>query len=222
MNLTKSARCHIRMQSRWANASAVCMGISVFLRTVYYFGLVNLRDLSGFEVAMDVVFPMIIAAGYLVMIKALQLNSPTLFGGLIGLYAVNYLLLMNATAAGVVVGVLLVISAALFIATGMGYVPSRIPAVAAAAVLVLFRFLVVDMNGYILPLAQFRPIAYLPDASNLFGILAVALMAPALQVSRLAVSVSDESPAPVPELTGQTVESDSPETVAEEESPAIE
>ena len=195
MNLTKCARCHIRMQSRWASVSAVCMGVSVFVRTAYYFGLVNLRDLTGFEVAMDVVFPMIIAAGYLVMIKALQLNSPTLFGGLIGLYAVNYLLLMNATAAGVVVGALLVISAALFIATGMGYVPDRIPAIAAAAVLVLFRFVVVDLNGYILPLTEFRPFAYLPDASNLFGILAVALMAPALQVSRLAVAVSGENSA---------------------------
>lgn len=200
MNLVKSARCHIRMQSRWVSVSAVCMGISVFLRTVYYFGLINLRDLSGFEVAMDVVFPMIIAAGYLVMIKGLQLNSPTLFGGLIGLYAVNYLLLMNATAAGVIVGVLLVASAALFMATGMGYVPTRIPAVAAAAVLVLFRFLVVDLFGYVLPITQFHPVAYLPDASNLFGILAVALMAPALQVAKLAQASSEgEEPAPVEE-----------------------
>ena len=200
MNLVKSARCHIRMQSRWVSVSAVCMGISVFLRTVYYFGLINLRDLSGFEVAMDVVFPMIIAAGYLVMIKGLQLNSPTLFGGLIGLYAVNYLLLMNATAAGVIVGVLLVASAALFMATGMGYVPTRIPAVAAAAVLVLFRFLVVDLFGYVLPITQFHPVAYLPDASNLFGILAVALMAPALQVAKLAqASAEGEEPAPVAE-----------------------
>lgn len=200
MNLVKSARCHIRMQSRWVSVSAVCMGISVFLRTVYYFGLINLRDLSGFEVAMDVVFPMIIAAGYLVMIKGLQLNSPTLFGGLIGLYAVNYLLLMNATAAGVIVGVLLVASAAVFMATGMGYVPTRIPAVAAAAVLVLFRFLVVDLFGYVLPITQFHPVAYLPDASNLFGILAVALMAPALQVAKLAqASAEGEEPAPVEE-----------------------
>lgn len=185
MNLAKSARCHIRMQSRWASASAVCMGISVFLRTVYYFGLVNLRDLNGFEIAMDVIFPMVIAAGYLVMIKALQLNSPTLFGGLIGLYAVNYLMLMNATTAGVIVGVLLVITALLFIATGLGYVPVRLPVVGAAAVLVLFRFFVVDLNGYILPLTEFRPVVYLPDASNLFGILAVALMAPALQLTLL-------------------------------------
>lgn len=231
MNLTKLARCHIRMQSRWASASAVCMGISVFLRTVYYFGLINLRDLNGFEIAMDVIFPMVIAAGYLVMIKALQLNSPTLFGGLIGLYAVNYLLLMNATTAGVVVGALLVITALLFIATGLGFLPNRIPVVAAAAVLVLFRLVVVDLNGYILPVMEFRPVAYLPDASNLFGILAVALMAPALQVSRLHVSGDSgvaeepevetaEEPVVIPELPVQ--ESSFPEEPGEDITPVTE
>ena len=185
MNLTKSARCHIRMQSKWASASAVCMGISVFIRTAYYFGLINLRDLTGFEVAMDVIFPMIIAAGYLVMIKALRLNSPILFGGLIGLYSVNYLMLMNSTPAGIVVGVLLVLTAAVFTVTGLGYIAKRYPVVLTALALMLVRFFVVDLNGYILPLDQFHPVAYLPECSNLFGVLAISLMAPALRLTRL-------------------------------------
>lgn len=191
MSLTKSARCHIRMQSRWASASAVCMGISVFLRTVYYFGLINLRDLGGFELAMEVILPMLIAASYLIMIKGLQLNSPILFGGLIGVYAANYLLLMNTNVTGIIGGVLLVVTAVLFIVTGLGYIPFRIPVVSAAVVLVLFRFFAIDLNGYILPLAGFHPVAYLPEASNLLGFLAVALMAPALQLTRLHVSAAD-------------------------------
>lgn len=200
MNLAKSARCHIRMQSRWASASAVCMGISVFIRTVYYFGLINLRDLGGFELAMEVILPMVIAAGYLIMIKGLQLNSPILFGGLIGVYAANYLLLMNTNATGIIGGVLLVITAALFIVTGLGYIPIRIPVVSAAVVLVLFRFFVIDLNGYILPLSEFHPVAYLPEASNLFGFLAVALMAPALRLTRLHVTAADaDSDVPVEE-----------------------
>lgn len=185
MNLTKSARCHIRMNSRWANLSAVCMGISVFVRTVYFFGLINLRDLSGFDLAMEVVFPMVIAAGYLIIIKGLRWNSPTLFGVLIGVYALNYLLLMNTNTTGIIGGVLLVATAIIFLVTGLGYIPTRIPVVSAAVVLVLFRFFAVDITGYILPLSQFRPVAYLPEASNLFGLLAVALMAPALQLTRL-------------------------------------
>lgn len=185
MNLTKSARCHIRMNSRWASVSAVCMGISVFIRTVYYFGLINLRDVGGYALVMDVILPMIVAAGYLVMIKALRLNSPTLFGGLIGVYALNYLLLMNKNATDIIGGVLLVITAALFIVTGLGYIPLPTPVVTAAALLVLFRFIAVDLLGYLLPLSEFRPIDYLPECSDLFGFLAVALMAPALQLTRL-------------------------------------
>lgn len=202
MNLSKSARCHIRMNSRWAYLSAVCMGISVFIRTVYYFGLVNLRDLGGFALATEVILPMIIAAGYLIMIKGLQLNSPTLFGSLIGVYALNYLLLMRIDATGIIGGVLLVVTAGVFIATGLGFIPIRMPVVAASAVLVLFRFFIVDLTGYILPLSEFRPVMYLPEASNLFGFLAVALMAPALQLTRLRVGGEEsEESAPDEENT---------------------
>lgn len=212
MNLTKSARCHIRMDSRWASASAVCMGISVFIRAVYYFGLINLRDLTGFELAMEVILPMIVAAGYLIIIKGFRLNSPILFGGLIGLYAANYLLLMNTNVTGIVGGVLLVLMAAVFIATGMGFIPYRIPVVSAAAVLVLFRFFVIDLNGYILPLAQFHPVAYLPEASNLFGFLAVALMAPSLQLTRLHGAAPAEDAVPVEVPSVEAAETPSEET----------
>lgn len=201
MKLAKSARCHIRMNSRWASLSAVCMGISVFIRTVYYFGLINLRDLGGFDLAMEVILPMIIAAGYMIMIKGLQLNSPTLFGALIGVYALNYLLLMNTNVAGIIGGILLVVTALVFIATGLGYIPMRIPVVSAAVVLVLFRFFVTDLIGYILPLTQFHPVAYLPEASNLFGFSAVALMAPALQVARLHSAADPIEDTPAEEST---------------------
>ena len=195
MSLTKSARCHIRMDSKWAYLSAVCMGVSVFIRTVYYFGLINLRDLDVFSLIMEVILPMMIAAGYLIMIKGLRLNSPTLFGGLIGVYSLNYLLLMNKDAAGIVGGVLLIVAAGTFIATGLGYVPMRLPVLAAAGVLAAFRFFVIDWMGYVLPLSQFNPVAYLPEASNLFGFLAVALMAPALHVTPLPnVSAKKEEP----------------------------
>lgn len=194
MNLTKSARCHIRMNSKWAHLSAACMGVSVFIRAVYYFGLINLRDLGGFALATEVILPMVIAAGYLVMIKALRLNSPTLFGGLIGVYALNYLLLMNKDAAGILGGVLLVATAVMFIVTGLGFVPMRWPVMTAAGVLAVFRLTVIDLSGYLLPLSSFHPVEYLPEASNLFGFLAVALMAPALLVTPLVKDSPVEQP----------------------------
>lgn len=194
MNLTKTARCHIRMDSKWAHLSAASMGVSVFIRTVYFFGLINLRDLGGFSLVMEVILPMLIAAGYLVMIKVLRLNSPTLFGGLIGVYALNYLILMNKDAAGILGGILLIATAATFIATGMGYVPMRWPVLVCAGTLAAFRFIFIDLFGYLLPLSEFHPVAYLPEASNLFGFLAVALMAPALLVTALHNTEQAEAP----------------------------
>lgn len=185
MNIEKRARCHIRMNSHWAFFSAVCMGLSVFVRTVYYFGLINLRDLDGFSLATQVITPMIIAAGYLIMIKGFRINSPILFGGLIGAYALNYFLLMNVNAAGILTGVLLAATAALFVATGLGYFVTRIPVVCCGMVLVLVRMISVDLLSWLLPFSEFRPVAYIPEASNFFGILAVVLMAPALQLSLL-------------------------------------
>ena len=194
MNIEKRARCHIRMNSRWAFLSAVCMGLSVFVRTVYYFGLINLRDLDGFSLATQVIAPMIIAAGYLIMIKGFQINSPILFGGLIGAYALNYIQLMDTNDAGILTEVLLAATAALFVVTGLGYFVNRIPVVCCGLVLVLYRLISIDLLTWLLPFSEFRPVAYLPEASNFFGILAVVLMAPALQLSLLPGLKSSSDP----------------------------
>lgn len=194
MNLTKSVRCHIRLDSSWANSSAVCMGIAVFVRTVYYFGLTNLRDFSGFDLAVQVVLPMIVAAAYLILIRGLRLNSPVLTGAIILVFSVNYLLVMRTSATSIVGGILLVLTSILFLVTGLGYIPARYPLTILAAVMVAYRFLTTDLLSCILPLSRFHPVAYLPELSNLFGFLAIGTMCPALQLSpRRSVDVEEDS-----------------------------
>ena len=183
MNLSKSVRCHIRLDSSWAGASAVCMGISVFVRTVFYFGLSNLRDLSGYELTVQVVLPMVVAAAYLILIRGLRLNSPVLTGVMMLLFAGNYLLLMDGSAPSVACGVLVVLRAALFLVTGLGLLPTRIPLIVLALVSMVCRLWIIDLNGWILPLSQFHPVEYLSEMSNLFGFLAIGTMCPALRLS---------------------------------------
>lgn len=203
MNLTKRVRCQIRMDSRWANASAVCMGLSIFLRTVYYFGLVNLNDLDGFSLGVQVVVPMVLAAGYLLVIRGLRINSPILVGGLMTAYAVSGILMTDAGAAGMIAGVVLIAAAVLFVVTGIGYLPNRLPLIAAGAAALLIRFVAVDLMGCILPLAEFHPIAYLPEVSNLLGVAAIAVMCPALYLRplRRTVELSDLAEAVQEELS---------------------
>lgn len=216
MGLNKRARCYIRMDSRWASASSVCMGISVFIRAVFYFGLTNLRDLSGFEVAMDVILPMIVAAAYLIVLKGLLLNSPLLFGGMIAILGVNDLFTNSSGGAGVFGGVLLLVFAALFLATGLGYLPNRIGVVCGAAVLVLYRVFAVDLN-LILPLKEFHPIAYLPEASSLFVFLAVALLAPALQLTPIRSMVNEGAAADPTQVVPTSAQAAEPDALAVEE-----
>ena len=185
MKLTRSARCHIRMDSKWVYFSAICMGVSFFIRTAYYFGLVNLRDLDIISLIAEVILPMIIAAGYLIMIKGLRLNSPALFGGLICVYSINYLLLTELNASGIFGGVLLITVAGIFLATGLGFISVRMPILVAAGILALFRLFVIDIVGYLLPIDQFSLLTYLPESSNLFGLMAVTLMSPARHVTPL-------------------------------------
>lgn len=219
MGLNKRARCYIRMDSRWASASSVCMGISVFIRAVFYFGLTNLRDLSGFEVAMDVILPMVVAAAYLIVLKGLLLNSPLLFGGMIAILGVNDLFTNSSGGAGVFGGVLMLVFAALFLSTGLGYLPNRIGVVCGAAVLVSYRVFAMDMN-LILPLKEFHPIAYLPEASSLFVFLAVALLAPALQLTPIRSMVNEGGAADPTQIVPAPVQTSESESPIPEEVPA--
>ena len=139
--------------------------------------------------------PTVIAAAYLIIIKGFRLNSPILVGGLIAVYALNHLALMSKDFSGILSGILLIASAGVFLVTGLGYIPNRLPLLICAAVLAVFRVVAVDVFGHILPLSEFQPFAYLMEASSLFGFLAVAFMCPAMQVTVLPNADTDRTSA---------------------------
>lgn len=185
MVIQKNAHCQIRMDSRWVDWSAACMGFAVFFRAVYYFGLINLRQLNGFELVIQVILPLISAAAYLIVLKGIRLNSPALIGGLAMLFAVNYFFMGISH---ILAGILLACVTVIIMAAALGYVPMRLPVVAAGMVLILLRVLTVDLFGYILPVQEFKLMAYLPEFSSLFCFLAVGLICPALSISQRRVA----------------------------------
>ena len=230
MNIKKIARCHVRMDSRWVSLSAALMGLSVFLRTVYYFGVVNLRDLDQFRLAMEVIVPLVLAGGYLIVVKGFQFNSPVLVGSFMGLYGVNYLLIHSDGGAGIACGVILMILAVGMIVTGLGFLPNSIPVIGTALVLALVRLIAVDFNGYFQSMDASGVMDYLPVGANLLIFLSLSLMAPPLNVtlrgngSAAVPRASVEEPEnagediPLPELEDILTEEPAP-AVAEE--PAV-
>ena len=72
----------------------------------------------------------------------------------------------------------------LILAAVLGYVPERKWLIWAALVTAGFRLLFVDLLGYILPLSELKPFAYIPQASNGCGLIAICFLACALRLRK--------------------------------------
>ncbi len=184
LKLNKSMSCRIAAKGRWGNWAAASMGLSFFLRMVYYFGLKNLNDIPGFEIAFSVVLPLAVSVAFILALKLPRLTIPVALGGLSVAFAVNYFFAARMHLAGILCGLLLLGLSGLMLAAILGYVPERKWLLWAAMGTLGFRVLFVDVFGYILPLGDWQIAAYIPELSNLFGLAAVALLAAALRLRK--------------------------------------
>lgn len=179
LKLTKNTPYGLDTLNKWSIRAAAWMGLSFFLRMVYYFGLMNLRDLSGGVITFSVVLPLIISVAFILILKLPNLpkvNSPIIAASLSIAFAVNYFLTERMSFGGVLSGLLVLVVAGLTMAAVLGYAPERIWLLRAAMVSLGFRVLFVDLFGYLLPLSQLSLVAYIPIASNLFGATAVCFL----------------------------------------------
>lgn len=186
LKLSKTMTCRLAARGKWGNAAAAWMGLSFFLRMVYYFGLVNLKDVPGMEIAFCVVLPLGVSVALILMLKLPRLNHPVAAAAIAGLYAVNYFFAEQMNAAGILSGILVLALAGLIAAAVMGYVPERKWLLWAAMAVFLFRAVFVDLFGHILPFSGWKIVAYIPRAANLFGVSAIASLCAALRLRKAA------------------------------------
>ena len=184
LKLSKSMDCRMAARGRWGNYAAAAMGASFFLRIVHYFAMVNLYDVPGFEIFFCVVLPLIVSVGFILMLKLPKLNHPLAGGILAVVYAVDYFFCEQMNFGGVVSGLLLLAAAGLILAAVLGYIPERKWLLWAAAAALAVRIVFVDVFGYILPLTELKLFAYIPMASNLFGLAAICFLAPSLRLRK--------------------------------------
>ena len=184
LKLSKSMTCRLAAKGKWGEAAAAWMGLSFFLRMVYYFGLKNLNDVPAFEIVFSVVLPLAVSVAFILMLKLPKLNHPIAAGGLAMAYAVNYFFAEQRNFGGVVSGILVLSMAGLILAAVLGYIPERKWLLWAGMAALAFRALFVDLFGYILPLSQLKLFAYIPKASNLFGVVAIACLCAALRLRK--------------------------------------
>ena len=184
LKLNKITRCRLDTKGRWISRAAAWMGLSFFLRMVYYFGLKNLNDVPGWEIVFSVVLPLIVSSGFILVLKLPMLQIPIVAASLSAAFGLNYFLMEQMTFGGVFSGLLLLCVAGGILAAVLGYLPQRKWLLWVCMAALGFRALFVDLFGYILPLTELDLIAYIPTASNLFGAAAICSLGAALKLKK--------------------------------------
>lgn len=184
LKFEKNMTCKLAARGKWGNAAAAWMGLSFFLRMVYYFGLKNLNDVPGFEIFFSVVLPLAVSVAFILMLKLPKLNHPMAAAGLAAGFAVNYFLTEQMGFGGILSGLGVLAMAALIVAAVLGYVPERKWLLWTGLGAMGIRVLFVDLFGWVLPLLKLQFSGAIPAASNLFGVLAIASLCAAMRLRK--------------------------------------
>ena len=129
MQLKQYTRYHVNFYSKWTAACGALMGLSFFLRIVYYFGLMNLRDVGIIELLTSAIIGIILCGGAVICLNGLRLDAPGLYG-LMGALQCFLLIILSFTTGSPVRIILAIIwyvlAALVFLATVGGYLPGRL------------------------------------------------------------------------------------------------
>ena len=169
--------------SKCAIYAAACMGGSFFLRMVYYFGLMNLRDIGGFELFFGLILPCLTAVVFVLALKIPVLNRNVVFLTLAAIAAVNYFFTASLGVSGVVSGILQLAAVILFGAVCLSLPVDRAWLRIAGAAVLAFRVIFVDLFGFLLPLGEFAPIPYVARCADLFSLAALSLLVLAVRTA---------------------------------------
>lgn len=185
MKLTfeKNTVCRLALDSKWSRRAAAWMGLSIFLRMVYYFGLMNLRDVPGFEIFFSVVLTLAVCVGFILTLRLPKLHFPIVTLGLsLGFAALTFF--GGGLNFGSILSALVTLAlAGLILAAFLGYIPERKWLLWAGVAALAVRILLVDL-GCLLPLTELDLFGYVRVSSTLFGTAAIASLGAALELKK--------------------------------------
>lgn len=149
MQLKQYERYGMDFKGKWISKCAAIMGVSLFIRVVYFFGLTNFSECGAMQIIFDMVLTMGLSVAFLVFIAALRRNAP----GLYALMGCGFLLLImistfpSGDALRIILAILAYSGAALaLVGTVGGYVPGRMLSTLTILLPVAIRFLAYDLG----------------------------------------------------------------------------
>jgi len=142
-------RCIMDLEGKWANASVLCMAGALFSLAVYYFGLVGLSAIGFLEAVFCLFLPLLLMAGYIVLIRFYRWNAPGLFA-IMGLMFCLFLFFGTFGSGNILRIILGVIwyplSALILVACAGGRLLKKQPAVLVFPVAIFFRVIVFGLG----------------------------------------------------------------------------
>lgn len=149
MKLKQYLRFEVNFKSRWIETSAALMGISIFLRILFYFAVTNLRDIGGLELFFSMLLGLALSSVFIICLTCLRLNAPGLYGIIGTAICLTYIVLsfMSGDPVRIVLSFFwYLLSAIVLLATTGGYLPGRLFSALLFATAVTVRFFFYDLG----------------------------------------------------------------------------
>ena len=169
MQLKKYTRYQVDFSSKWTAAFGVLMGLSFFLRIVFYFGLTSLRDVGIIELLTSALVGIFLCGGTVVCLNVLHRNAPGLYG-IVG--AVQCLLVFVVTCTTGNLGRIILaliwytLTAVILLITVSGYLPGKLLAALMLIVSVVVRLFFFDL-GHLGIISWVKELAVLSSLSSI-------------------------------------------------------
>ena len=80
MQLKQYVRFDMNFSGNWPKICMGTIGISFFLRVLYYFGIVNIQDIAGGEVFLFLILPLFVFCVFIALFRVLKRNVPGIYG----------------------------------------------------------------------------------------------------------------------------------------------
>ncbi len=149
MQMKKYTRYGVDFNSKWTTTCGALMGLSFFLRIIYYFGLRSLRDVGILELLTSAILGILLCGGMVVYLICLRRNVPGLYG-IAGAFQCLMVIILSFTTGSPLRIVLAVVwyalSAAILLATVGGYLPGKLLAALVFAIAVFVRLFFYDLG----------------------------------------------------------------------------
>lgn len=170
---------HVDMESKGIFICTALLGVSLFLRVMYYFGFNRTETLGFGEIALWLILPLLLEVSFIVLLRGFQLDAPGLYG-ILGAACCLLLLLQSLgydSLLRMIMGIIIyVICGGILIGVTGGFL-SKEMGMTLFFVTGAVRILL-DVEPYIL---EFHPVALMIEAAGVCTVFALGCLAAGLR-----------------------------------------